>query len=121
MRGSDKIVCLKDRKIVRFQFLTVMNSFEKASKLHAVTGLMLSLMALSGGIFLILASFRPDCGLTVAGDLCRETIVVGTLGGASLLIGIIFLVLSILLLYRLRNNLPQIYLSKLFDNLVSNT
>ena len=107
MRGADKIVCLKDRKIVRFQFMTILKSFKKASKLHAVTGLILSLMAVLGGIFLVLAAFRRDCGLTVARDLCREIIVVGTMGGACLLIGIIFLVFSILLLYRLRNT-PQI-------------
>ena len=104
MRRADKTVCLKDRRVVRFQFMAILSSFKKASKLHAVNGLILSLIALLAGIFLILSAFKRDCGLTVATDLCRETIVVGTVGGACLLIGSIFLVFSALLLYRLRNN-----------------
>ena len=106
-RRTDKIVCLKNRKIVRFQFMTILESFKKASKLHAVNGLVLSLLAVLGGIFLILSAYRQDCGLRVTRELCRETIVVATVGGACLLVGIIFLVLSILLLCRLRNK-PQI-------------
>ena len=48
---------------------------------------------------------REDCGLEVVRGLCRETSGVATSSGAVLLIGIIFLIYSLLLLQRTRNTL----------------
>ena len=104
------MIMFGDLRIDKFRMMTLNcfnleNSYERAAKVHAVNGTVLSSLTILGGVFLISSA---ACGLAGPGQLCGQTSGEVAIGGTFLLTGVIFLIFSILLLHRLR----QLYLDR---------